>query len=140
MEDYVVVTYNCIWNANRTVYAFNNTQNAFAETEENQEILFPRGWIDRMFNVTWGISNEFGDMWQSCFGTTYSFYYETVLYLDLFKNPKLQGWPISALQNLLSKSVYLGQMNVAMYNANMAQNWDELAYLAGRFTRICLIV
>ena len=63
MEDYVVVTYNCIWNANRTVYAFNNTQNAFAETEENQEILFPRGWIDRMFNVTWGISNEFGDMW-----------------------------------------------------------------------------
>lgn len=31
-------------------------------------------------------------------------------------------------------------MNVAMYNANEAQNWDELAYLAGRFTRICLIV
>ena len=140
MEDYVVITYDCIWNANRTVFAFNNTQNAFAETEENQEILFPRGWIDRMFNVTWGISNQFGDMWQSCFGTTYSFYNETVLYLELFKNPKLQGWPISALQNLLSKSVYLGQMNLAMYNANMAQNWDELAYLAGRFTRICLIV
>ena len=105
-----------------------------------KEELYPHGWKNMTTNVTAFISEDVGDIYHDCVTMGWDWYEWGIEYYDSFLGNDTQGWPISALQNLLENVIQIAQINQALVSTSEAKDFINFAFLMGRLMRVTLMV